>query len=86
MQKSLENSIRAHLPDLPPRLEGIMKSGILPGPRPTLLVPLELWWEGALDERELTSARSPEVIELPVREGEISLSTTQRSTTGSSDS
>lgn len=61
-----------------------MKSVNLLGAGPPLLVPLELKWDAALDESELTSARSPEVMELPVREGEMSLSMTQRSTTGSS--
>ncbi len=51
-----------------------------------LLVPLELWCDAAFEESELTSARSPEVMELPVRDGEMSLSMTQRSITGSSDS
>lgn len=67
-----------------PRLEGMTKSVILLRAGPPLLVPLELKWDAALDDSELTSARSPEVMELPVREGETSLSMTQRSTTGSS--
>lgn len=65
---------------------GMRKSGILMGPKPPLLIPLELWCDGAFEESELTSARSPDVMELPVRDGEMSLSMTQRSTTGSSDS
>lgn len=75
-----------HLPVFAPRLGGMTKSAILLGAGPPLLVPLELKWDAVLDESELTSARSPEVMELPVREGETSLSMTQRSTTGSSDS
>lgn len=63
----------------------MMKSGLM---RPTLLlvVPPELCCRlEALDDRELMSARSPEVTELlPVRHGEMSLSSTWQSTTGSS--
>lgn len=70
--------------DLPPLLAGMMKSGLM---RPVLLLaPPELCCRlDALDERELMSPRSPEVIELlPVRHGEMSLSKTWQSTTGSS--
>lgn len=80
------DSTATHLPVFAPRLIGMTKSVILLGAGPPLLVPLELKWDAALDESELTSARSPDVMELPVREGETSLSMTQRSTTGSSDS
>lgn len=80
------DSTATHLPVFAPRLGGMTKSVILLGAGPPLLVPLELKWDRALEESELTSARSPEVMELPVRDGEISLSMTQRSTTGSSDS
>lgn len=70
--------------DLAPRLGGMMKSGLA---RPMLLlVPPELCCRlEALDDRELMSPRSPEVRELlPVRHGEMSLSNTWQSTTGSS--
>lgn len=70
--------------DLAPRLGGMMKSGL---PRLMLpLVPPELCCRlDALEDRELMSARSPEVTELlPVRHGEMSLSNTWQSTTGSS--
>lgn len=70
--------------DLAPRLGGMMKSGLV---RPMLLlVPPELCCTlEALDDRELMSPRSPEVRELlPVRHGEMSLSNTWQSTTGSS--
>lgn len=80
------DSTAPHLQVFAPRLKGMTKSVILLGAGPPLLVPLELKWDAALDESELTSARSPEVMELPVRDGETSLSMTQRSTTGSSDS
>lgn len=65
-----------YLMDLYPRLGGIMKSG-LENPA-TLLAPPELCCRlEALDDRELMSARSPEVKELlPVRHGEMSLSNT----------
>ncbi len=76
---------RSYLVDLAPRLGGMMKSGLL---RPMLLLPVppELCCRlDALDDRELMSARSPEVMELlPVRHGEMSLSNTWQSTTGSS--
>lgn len=66
-----------------PRLGGMAKSGLLEAP---LLVPPELCCRlEALDDKELMSARSPEVTELfPVRQGEMSLSSTWQSTTGSS--
>lgn len=70
--------------DLGPRLGGMMKSGLM---RPVLLlVPPELCCRlEVLDDRELMSPRSPEVTELlPVRHGEMSLSNTWQSTTGSS--
>lgn len=70
--------------DLAPRPGGTMKSGLL---RPALLlVPPELCCRlEALDDKELMSPRSPEVMELlPVRHGEMSLSNTWQSTTGSS--
>lgn len=70
--------------DRAPRMDGMMKSGLT---RPVLLlVPPELCRRlEALDDRELMSARSPEVTELlPVRHGEMSLSSTWQSTTGSS--
>lgn len=52
---------------------------LLPVP-PELCCKLE-----ALDDKELTSARSPKVTELfPVRQGETSLSSTWQSNTGSS--
>jgi len=66
-----------------PRMGGMMKSGRA---KPLLLVPPELCCRlEALDDRELMSARSPEVTELlPVRHGEMSPSSTWQSTTGSS--
>lgn len=69
--------------DLAPRLGGMMKSGLVSAM--LLLVPPELCCRlEALDDRELMSARSPEVMELPVRHGEMSLSNTWQSTSGSS--
>lgn len=70
--------------DLAPRLGGMMKSGLVR--LMLLLVPPELCCRlKALDDRELMSARSPDVTELlPVRHGEMSLSNTWQSTTGSS--
>lgn len=53
---------------------------MLPAP-PELCCRLE-----ALEDRELTSPRSPEVSELAVRHGEMSPSNTRQSTTGSSHS
>lgn len=70
--------------DAAPRLGGMMKSDLI---KPTLLlVPPELCCRlEALDDSELMSPRSPEVSELlPVRHGEMSLSNTWQSTTGSS--
>lgn len=61
-----------------------MKSGLV---KPALLlVPPELCCRlEAFDDRELMSPRSPDVTELlPVRHGEMSLSSTWQSTTGSS--
>lgn len=59
----------------------MMRSGRVKPP----LVPPELCCRlEALDDRELMSPRSPEVMELPVRHGEMSLSNTWQSTTGSS--
>ena len=72
-----------YLKDVAPRLGGMRKSGLV---NPLLLVPPELCCMlEALDDRELMSPRSPEVMELPpVRHGEISPSNTWQSTTGSS--
>lgn len=59
-----------------PRLNGLMKSGLV---RPVLLlVPPELCCRlEALEDSELMSARSPDVTELlPVRHGDTSLSNT----------
>lgn len=75
---------RRYLRDLAPRLSGMTKSGL--GKPPLLPVPPELCCRlEALDDSELMSARSPDVTELlPVRHGEMSLSNTWQSTTGSS--
>lgn len=75
---------RRYLLDLAPRLNGLMKSGLV---RPVLLlVPPELCCRlEAFDDSELMSPRSPDVTELlPVRHGDMSLSSTWQSTTGSS--
>lgn len=67
---------RWYLKDLAPRLDGTINCGLV---KPVLLlVPPELCCRlEALEERELTSPRSPEVTELlPVRHGEMSPSKT----------
>lgn len=67
---------RRYLLDLAPRTDGLRKSGL--GGPVLLLVPPELCCRlEALDDRELMSARSPDVTELlPVRHGDTSLSST----------
>ena len=57
----------------PPLVGGMAKVPLLP------VVPPE-----SLEDRELTSPRSPDVMEVAVRQGEMSMSNTWQSTTGSS--
>lgn len=79
-----ESRFRWYLTVFDPLLGGIIKSGLV---KPMLLlVPPKLWCRlEALEDGELMSPRSPEVTELlPVRQGEMSLSNTWQSTTGSS--
>ena len=71
--RSCECSGGRYLEARPPLLGGMAKVPPLP------VVPPE-----SLEDRELTSPRSPDVMELAVRQGERSLSSTWQSTTGSS--